>query len=529
MSLRQWNTLSERIRFQKHIELLYRLLLFKLAVGDDDEDDEDDDHMSIRSSDSDSSQSSVDTVEHVLRQTFEYGKMIYSQFEDTNIDWDSRPPLIADMSECDCINDLRFRKIHLQEVSEKFWPLMQPHLDGDYDRIRLQNQYTLPFETCFMILLYHLAEPRRLQPDMERFFAIRKSKISAALNTIVDALYEVALPYLSNPALFQHRFHLYSKLIFDKCNAANMMWGFIDGILRKVCRPTRFQRAAYIGHKRTHGVKFQSVVTPDGLIACLFPQQISNNKHSKVTSITLEVRVPAEHERVYLEILDRLNERASQLKDGEVNLVLDERIGTLFFPYYAKAERPKLFEKLMKKQNAMMASVSVIPIFGYTQNAMNQLVKCGSDESTLHSAMRSHPNILKIEQTASSATLGKYLVIFERYMRDEVEIHMDELFEQLPDLPDQPMNFVKPQRGGNTFKKARVNNISTFLSRIEQKIDDENISYADDDEASTPPPRPRRFTISYAQATKRLSFNKETILSPPTNSVHATTTAATYA
>jgi hypothetical protein len=174
------------------------------------------------------------------------------------------------MSDCDCINDLRFRKIHLQEVSEKLWPLMQPHLDGDYDRIRLQNRYTLPFETCFMILLYRLAAPRRLQPDMERFFAIRKSKISAALNTIVDALYEVALPYLSNPALFQHRFHLYSNLIFNKCNAANMMWGFIDGTLRKICRPTRFQRAAYSGHKRTHGVKFQSVVTPDGLIACLF-------------------------------------------------------------------------------------------------------------------------------------------------------------------------------------------------------------------------------------------------------------------
>jgi hypothetical protein len=260
------------------------------------------------------------------------------------------------------------------------------------------------------------------------------------------------------------------------------------------------------------------------IVVQLTPQQISNNKYSKVTSIALEVRVPAEHERVYLEILDRLNERASQLKDGEVDLVLDERIGT-FFPYYAKAERPKLFEKLMKKQNAEMASVSVIPIFGYTQNAMNQLVKNGNDESTLHSAIRSHPNILKIEQTASTITLGKYLVIFERYMRDDVELYMDELFEQIPDLPEQPMNFTKPQRGGNAFKKARVNNISTFLSRLEQKIDDEHISYADDDEASTPPPRPRRFTISYAQATKRLSFNKETVLYPPTNTVHTTTTA----
>jgi hypothetical protein len=196
--------------------------------------------------------------------------MIYSRIEDPNIDWDSPPPLIAHMSDSECINDLRFRKIHLQQFAKKLWPLMTPHLAGDYDRIRLQNGYALPFETCLMLLLYRLAAPRRIQPDMERFFGIRKSRISAALNTFVDALYEVALPYLSNPALFQHRFPLYAQLIFDKCNAANMMWGFIDGTLRKVCRPIRFQRAAYSGHKRTHGIKFQSVTTPDGLIACLF-------------------------------------------------------------------------------------------------------------------------------------------------------------------------------------------------------------------------------------------------------------------
>jgi hypothetical protein len=100
----------------------------------------------------------------------------------------------------------------------------------------------------------------------------------------------------------------------------------------------------------------------------------------------------AEHERVYLEILDRLNERACQLKEREVNLVLNECNRT-FFPYYAKAEHPKLFKKLMKKQNAEMASVSVIPIFGYTHNAMNQSVKNKSDETTLHTAIQSHPNI----------------------------------------------------------------------------------------------------------------------------------------
>jgi hypothetical protein len=33
--------LSERFCFQKHIEFLYRLLLFKIAVGDDDDKDDD--------------------------------------------------------------------------------------------------------------------------------------------------------------------------------------------------------------------------------------------------------------------------------------------------------------------------------------------------------------------------------------------------------------------------------------------------------------------------------------------------------
>lgn len=272
MSLRRWNTSSERSRFQNYVEFSYRLLLYKYSVADFGVDD-DDDNVSLGSVSSDlsnSSESSIDTVEFVLRKTCDYGDMVYARFEDKKIDWEAPPPLIADMDDGDCINELRFRKVHLEIVAKKLWPLVEPYLDGTYESIRLQNRYVLPFETCFMLLLFRLAAPRRIQPDMERFFGIRKSKISAALYTIVDALYDVALPFLSNPAIFQHRFELYSQLILNKCNAAENIWGFIDGTLRKICRPTYFQRAAYSGHKRTHGIKFQSVTTPDGLIACLF-------------------------------------------------------------------------------------------------------------------------------------------------------------------------------------------------------------------------------------------------------------------
>lgn len=46
-------------------------------------------------------------------------------------------------------------------------------------------------------------------------------------------------------------------------------WGFIDGTLRPNCRPGRNQQLVFSGHKRTHGLKFQGLTTPNGLVAHL--------------------------------------------------------------------------------------------------------------------------------------------------------------------------------------------------------------------------------------------------------------------
>jgi hypothetical protein len=48
------------------------------------------------------------------------------------------------------------------------------------------------------------------------------------------------------------------------------VFGFIDGTTRAICRPTSFQRSCYSGHKRYHALKFQSIVSPDGIILHLF-------------------------------------------------------------------------------------------------------------------------------------------------------------------------------------------------------------------------------------------------------------------
>ena len=44
----------------------------------------------------------------------------------------------------------------------------------------------------------------------------------------------------------------------------------MNGTVRSVSRPGEGQRQLYNGHKRVHGIKFQSIVCPDGMIANLY-------------------------------------------------------------------------------------------------------------------------------------------------------------------------------------------------------------------------------------------------------------------
>jgi hypothetical protein len=246
------------------------------------------------------------------------------------------------------------------------------------------------------------------------------------------------------------------------------------------------------------------------IVISMVPQQISNPKHAKTTSIALEIRVPADHERTYLNILDRLNERASTLDEGEVDITLDDRLGT-FFPYYAKRSHPTLFDSLMKKQNTDMNGISAIPIFGLTATAAEYEVADNSGAiATTWQWIRRHPGIRKIEKTASSQELGKYMLQVEREDKEEIEDYLDGLFSNIPELEGQPANFHRPQRGGNAFKKNRTTDISKYLDKLEQRVNLDLSMYDEESISTTPPPRIRRPTISYAQAAKRLSFQDDT-------------------
>jgi DDE superfamily endonuclease len=178
-----------------------------------------------------------------------------------------------------CFMNLQPPKFSASFKDHLLWPRMELFLEGTHDKIVVQNRYKCSYETGLLLVLFCLSRPRCIHPEMEVYFKMQKLHISACIATFVDALYSVALPYLSDPSIFQHRFELYSRLIHEKSGLGGLdIWGFIDSKLRKTCHPTYFQKHVYSRHKCCHGIKFQSVTTPDGLIALLYGP-INGNRH----------------------------------------------------------------------------------------------------------------------------------------------------------------------------------------------------------------------------------------------------------
>ncbi|ETV83036.1 hypothetical protein H257_04779 [Aphanomyces astaci] len=64
----------------------------------------------------------------------------------------------------------------------------------------------------------------------------------------------------------------FATAIKEKGAEIHNVWAFIDGTVRACTRPTNgtMQRCVYNGHKRKHALKFQTLVTPDGIIAHVF-------------------------------------------------------------------------------------------------------------------------------------------------------------------------------------------------------------------------------------------------------------------
>ena len=178
--------------------------------------------------------------------------------------------VISDFSDSYCIKNFRFRKTDLKQLANQLWPKISNYLYHDDEKIiTLQNRYKAPYETCLCLYLYRLSYTRRIAYDMEKQFGMRRTHIGAALKTFGEALMEVSIRYLSNVGIWKDRMQLYADAVYEKTGLLDNIWGFIDCTIRKVCKPTYFQRSVYTRYKKIHALKFQSIVVPEGYIASL--------------------------------------------------------------------------------------------------------------------------------------------------------------------------------------------------------------------------------------------------------------------
>ena len=150
---------------------------------------------------------------------------------------------------------------------------------------QLQNTYRAEYVDALAVCLARLCLPGRLS-DLKHRLQIDWSlgKISSIINATVLQLYNTWRGrVLFDDRVFENH-HLLSQFAVAINRAGGRFHscvGFIDGTTFHIARPgggDLQQAVFYSGHKRCHVVRWQGVVTPDGMVASFYgPHQGASN------------------------------------------------------------------------------------------------------------------------------------------------------------------------------------------------------------------------------------------------------------
>lgn len=139
------------------------------------------------------------------------------------------------------------------------------------DAVSLTRYAITPVE-CLCIVLRRLASPARWF-DLEELFGRSSSALCSIFFSTVGMILDRWGFLLSEwrTSFMRERAELYSSRIAATGANLDRCVGFIDGTALFLTRPgAGLQRSCYSGHKRRHAIKFQSVLTPDGLVFHLY-------------------------------------------------------------------------------------------------------------------------------------------------------------------------------------------------------------------------------------------------------------------
>ena len=95
------------------------------------------------------------------------------------------------------------------------------------------------------------------------------SMVATDMTDFMYGMYGHKLTNLNQPWLAPDKLEQYAQAIHVGALLSNC-WAFVDGTVRPICRPGEFQRIVFNGHHRVHALKFQSIATPNGLVANMY-------------------------------------------------------------------------------------------------------------------------------------------------------------------------------------------------------------------------------------------------------------------
>ena len=196
-----------------------------------------------------------DTKFALLYDLNSYEKIEFPYWKYGRFDLDS-------MTDDECKTEFRFFKNDIYLLGEV--------LDIP-DIMKCPNGVLVDGTEALSVLLMRFAYPCRFA-DMVARFERPVPQLCMVTNQMMDYLfdeYSHLLADLNQPWLSRDRLRHFAATIRDKGAPLESCWGLIDGTVRPLCKPDENQRILCNRHKRVHGIKFQSVVAPNGLIASL--------------------------------------------------------------------------------------------------------------------------------------------------------------------------------------------------------------------------------------------------------------------
>ena len=187
---------------------------------------------------------------------------LYELNKSKNLDfpyWNYAKFDIESLTDAECWSEFRFYRSDVYRLQEI---LQIP------DELHTYNRLLVDGTEALCIFLKRFSYPCRYSEMIPRFgrpvpqYSIISNQIMDHILTNFGHLLEdLNQPWLSNANLEN-----FSNAVHNKGAALDNCWGFVDGTVRPVCRPTQMQRSIYNGHKKVHAIKFQSVVAANSMI-----------------------------------------------------------------------------------------------------------------------------------------------------------------------------------------------------------------------------------------------------------------------